>query len=193
MSKIKNDDELISFLSPVAQMWEHSSGKTFDQASKDWEQLLSSNNVSQPSSFIFKNIIFTLCNLIFFKPIKALLNWLINRMEKNNVFEERTLKRLKKFDLIRTDEAGNLVLLPAPIESALGKALIYILSAFSGIWIGWIIFGASADLRMICNSFAAGMIAGTLISLVMDLSYNQKEIYEKLSKLSITSRELEAI
>lgn len=193
MSKRKNDDELINFLSPVAKMWEHSSDKTFDQASKDWKQLLSSSQSSQSLSRIFKSPIFGLCNLIILTPLKALLNWLINRTEKNNVFEERTLKRLKKFDLIRTDEAGNLVLLPAPIEPALGKALNYILSAFSGIWIGWIIFGASADLRMICNSFAAGMIVGTLISLVIDLSYNQKEIYEKLSKLSITSRELEAI
>jgi len=193
MSKRKNDDELIKFLSPVAKMWKNSSGKTFDQASKDWGQLLSSTRSTQSLSRIFKIPIFGLCNLIIFTPLKALLNWLINRTEKNNVFEERTLKRLKKFDLIRTDEAGNLVLLPAPIEPALGKALVYTLSAFSGIWIGWIIFGASADLRMIGNSFAVGLIVGTLISIVMDLSYNQKEIYEKLRKLSITWQELEAI
>lgn len=185
MSKRKKDDELISFLSPVTEMWENNSDKNFDQASKEWQHILQSTISSPAPSAFSKSLVWRLFYLIIFSPLKSILNWFDFRMIKNNIFEKRTLKRLKKLDLIRTDQKGTVTLLPAPIDPVLGKALVCVLSSVLGIWMGWIIFGTSIDLKIIFNSFVAGIVIGTLISLINDLSYDQKKMYEKLRDLKI--------
>lgn len=94
------------------------------------------------------------------------------------------LGRLKKFGLLQTKADGQILIHPAPIDPALGKALLLVFTMATGIWAGWIVFGAKPTLMLIFNSTVFGVVIGTLNALVTDLSYNQQDILRKVSKLN---------
>lgn len=102
-------------------------------------------------------------------------------LSKTGQFDEKELRRLRRIRFFVEEPSGRISINKKTISPCTATLLLCLLCVFSGIWIGWIIFGSKGDIQGITNSFALGTIVGSIVSLILDKSFRFHQIRSKVT------------